>query len=552
MPDIFRKTSLDKLSSPEQLDKAITIISPSFWIAAIGGGLIIAAVLIWSIVGRLPVNVGANGIYMGMDSMHSVVAEADGIVEEIYVSEGDSVSAGDKIAQLDDEIYRTELNTLTSRRDDVEAVTFYSYDDPATADTKALLDIKAQAEVSGTALSADQAALRERYRALSKQRSSTSSAQSTMNSAESTVKKKQNEYLALQKNYKEAQEEYSAAETKYTNYLQKLGSSGIGIDVSDPDKIKDILQAVIDDESTPEDVRSLYIQYLNDFSLYRQQWEDALDKLDKTEASVKKKEVEVGNAESKYSQALQTYNTEKSTQKALQDSVSQLEAKVKGDRTGKNNQLSAIEEQFEAAKGSILDQINQEITKLSRTADAMTLTSRVNGKVSGLNIARGNAVAQGTTICKITSAGDDGTGVICYVPVAEGKKIKSGMRVVVYPSTVNKQEYGHMKGSVVSVSDSVVSYEDMQNQLGDPLLVQSFNQNGAVVRVVCDLEKDESTASGYAWSSKKGASVVLEEGTVIKADIVTEEKAPITMLIPYIKDLLTVDNDQNDYYQTEQ
>ena len=236
MPDIFRKTSLDKLSSPEQLDKAITIISPSFWIAAIGGGLIIAAVLIWSIIGRLPVNVGANGIYMGMDSMHSVVAEADGIVEEIYVSEGDSVSAGDKIAQLDDEIYRTELNTLTSRRDDVEAVTFYSYDDPATADTKALLDIKAQAEVSGTALSADQAALRERYRALSKQRSSTSSAQSTMNSAESTVKKKQNEYLALQKNYKEAQEEYSAAETKYTNYLQKLGSSGIGIDVSDPDK----------------------------------------------------------------------------------------------------------------------------------------------------------------------------------------------------------------------------------------------------------------------------------------------------------------------------
>ena len=126
------------------------------------------------------------------------------------------------------------------------------------------------------------------------------------------------------------------------------------------------------------------------------------------------------------------------------------------------------------------------------------------------------------------------------------------MRVVVYPSTVNKQEYGHMKGFVVSVSDSVVSYEDMQNQLGDPLLVQSFNQNGAVVRVVCDLEKDESTASGYAWSSKKGASVVLEEGTVIKADIVTEEKAPITMLIPYIKDLLTVDNDQNDYYQTEQ
>ncbi len=79
MADIFRKSSLDKLSSPEQLDKAITIISPSFWIAAAGGGLIIAIALVWSIIGRLPVNASANGIYMGMDGMHSVVAEADGI-----------------------------------------------------------------------------------------------------------------------------------------------------------------------------------------------------------------------------------------------------------------------------------------------------------------------------------------------------------------------------------------------------------------------------------------------------------------------------------------
>lgn len=98
MADIFRKSSLDKLSSPEQLDKAITIISPSFWIAAIGGGLIIAVALVWSIFGRLPVNVNANGIYMGKDGMHAVVAEADGIVQEVFVAEGDTVTAGEKIA----------------------------------------------------------------------------------------------------------------------------------------------------------------------------------------------------------------------------------------------------------------------------------------------------------------------------------------------------------------------------------------------------------------------------------------------------------------------
>ena len=270
-----------------------------------------------------------------------------------------------------------------------------------------------------------------------------------------------------------------------------------------------------------------------------------MDKLDNAEAAAKKKEVEVSNAQSKYNQALQTYNSEKASQDALQDTASQLEAKVKGDSTGKNDQMSALEEQFEAAKGSVLDEINKEIKKQSKALEAMTLTSRVDGEVSGLDIAEGNAVQMGMKICNITSSGHDDTGVICYVPVSEGKKIKQGMDVIVYPSTVDKQEYGHMEGTVASVSQSVVSAEDMQNQLGDASLVQAFQQYGAVIRVVCNLEEDDSTASGYAWSSKKGADVVLDEGTVVTADIVTEEKAPITMLIPYLKDLFSVHNTSN-------
>lgn len=44
MKDLFRKTSLEKLSSPEQLDKMIVITPPSFWIALTGAGLMIVAV----------------------------------------------------------------------------------------------------------------------------------------------------------------------------------------------------------------------------------------------------------------------------------------------------------------------------------------------------------------------------------------------------------------------------------------------------------------------------------------------------------------------------
>ena len=64
MAEIFRKSSLEKLSSPEQLDKMIVITPPSFWIALAGAGVIIVAALVWSILGRLPINVEATGIYI--------------------------------------------------------------------------------------------------------------------------------------------------------------------------------------------------------------------------------------------------------------------------------------------------------------------------------------------------------------------------------------------------------------------------------------------------------------------------------------------------------
>jgi hypothetical protein len=57
-----------------------------------------------------------------------------------------------------------------------------------------------------------------------------------------------------------------------------------------------------------------------------------------------------------------------------------------------------------------------------------------------------------------------------------------------------------------------------------------------VVGVICKLRTDDSTASGFWWSNKKGGTLELAEGTIVMADIITEEKAPITMLVPYVKD----------------
>lgn len=46
MSDLYRKTSLDRLSSPEQLDKMIKITPPMFWIGAAGEAFIFIMVLL--------------------------------------------------------------------------------------------------------------------------------------------------------------------------------------------------------------------------------------------------------------------------------------------------------------------------------------------------------------------------------------------------------------------------------------------------------------------------------------------------------------------------
>ena len=62
MADVFRKSALERLSSPEQLDKAITVSSPVSWLPLLGVTIVVTAVVLWSILGTLPAAISAQGI----------------------------------------------------------------------------------------------------------------------------------------------------------------------------------------------------------------------------------------------------------------------------------------------------------------------------------------------------------------------------------------------------------------------------------------------------------------------------------------------------------
>lgn len=59
---LFRKSSLDRISSPEQLTDYIRVTNPSVWVILIAAAILLISVLIWSIFGVLPDSLKVNAI----------------------------------------------------------------------------------------------------------------------------------------------------------------------------------------------------------------------------------------------------------------------------------------------------------------------------------------------------------------------------------------------------------------------------------------------------------------------------------------------------------
>ena len=56
MNGIFRKKSIDKVSSPEKLDDYIRVTTPSVWITLAAIAILLAGVIIWGFFGELTIH----------------------------------------------------------------------------------------------------------------------------------------------------------------------------------------------------------------------------------------------------------------------------------------------------------------------------------------------------------------------------------------------------------------------------------------------------------------------------------------------------------------
>jgi HlyD family secretion protein len=99
-PNIFRKVSLERLSSPERLDLAWKVTNPKEWIALLGIFFLIGAASLWAFKGSLASKVMAQGVIIHRGGVVNIVAPGTGQVVRVAVAVGDNVHANQVIAEI--------------------------------------------------------------------------------------------------------------------------------------------------------------------------------------------------------------------------------------------------------------------------------------------------------------------------------------------------------------------------------------------------------------------------------------------------------------------
>jgi len=165
------------------------------------------------------------------------------------------------------------------------------------------------------------------------------------------------------------------------------------------------------------------------------------------------------------------------------------------------------------------------------------ITSPHSGRILEVMVSEGNAVSPGTPIANIESLEQELEAVI-YVPLADGKKVRPGMVVQISPSTVRREEYGLMLGTVRSVAEYPSTPQGMMRLLENANLVERLSGDGTPIEVLADLTRDPTTQTGYKWTSSRGPPITIQRGTVCTATITVKEQRPITLVIPAFKEIL--------------
>jgi HlyD family secretion protein len=240
---------------------------------------------------------------------------------------------------------------------------------------------------------------------------------------------------------------------------------------------------------------------------------DQLKQLDSQEA----------DAQRQYLQNLNSIDDFESKLKDLDSQEARLRQQIQDGSFSRSNQIQQVKSRIARLEQQIIDNTN--------------VKSEYDGRVLEMTATSGQVVNSGTRLASIDLPDQSKKLIaVAYFPDQIGRQVLTGMNVQITPSQVKREQFGGIVGKVKVVSPYIPTIQGVNALIGSEEATRLLLPNGsAKVEVFIELEEDSNTRSGYKWSSSKGPDISLESGTLSTVQVLVEERAPITYILPFLR-----------------
>ena len=96
---LFRKEALEAKSA-EELDRLLVVVRPKAKLSLAFVLALLTGFCVWSIVGKIPVDVHGRGIVLQKEGNFVIEGPSDAIIQAVYVREGDPISKNQLLMTL--------------------------------------------------------------------------------------------------------------------------------------------------------------------------------------------------------------------------------------------------------------------------------------------------------------------------------------------------------------------------------------------------------------------------------------------------------------------
>lgn len=249
-----------------------------------------------------------------------------------------------------------------------------------------------------------------------------------------------------------------------------------------------------------------------------------MQNIEELQAQLRQLDVNATEVKQRYSQSLNSVSENQAQLEELETRSKRLDQE--------NLQASNVRKNDIAEVESTIAQLEKQISERS------LIRSPQDGYILEVSGVLGQVVNPGTRLGTLQVQGKGTVQLvgITYFEVKDGKLLKPGMKVQITPDTVKRERFGGIVGTIKSVSAYPITSTRATSTVGNPELADTLTGKAAKVEVVAELIPKAGNASGFKWSSSKGPNMKLTPGTTMNARVTVEERAPITFLLPFLRE----------------